>query len=78
MRVERWTPVLPWGSPESPTLLPLATWSPNLADTSDKYDTETLKPATGSMVTVLIPATDPANVTRPVAGAVTSVPTGTE
>lgn len=30
------------------------------------------------MVTVLIPATDPAKVTRPDAGALTSVPSSTE
>jgi hypothetical protein len=33
-----------------------------------------LNPATGSMVTDLIPATEPANVTRPEAGARTEVP----
>jgi hypothetical protein len=44
---------------------------------SDKYDNETLKPATGSMVTERIPATEPAKVTRPEAGARTAVPTGT-
>jgi hypothetical protein len=39
----------------------------------DKYDTETLVPATGSIVTVFIPATDPANVTIPPTGARTAV-----
>jgi hypothetical protein len=33
-------------------------------------------PATGSIVTVSMPATDPANVTRPELGARTIVPTG--
>jgi hypothetical protein len=37
-----------------------------------------LNPGTGSMVMVFIPATDPAKVTRPAAGAPTVVPTGTE
>ena len=36
-----------------------------------------MNPGTGSMVTDRIPATDPANVTRPEAGARTGVPDGT-
>jgi hypothetical protein len=36
-----------------------------------------LKPGTGSMVTDLIPATDPAKVTLPEAGARTADPAGT-
>jgi hypothetical protein len=36
-----------------------------------------LNPGTGSIVTVLMPATDPAKVTLPVAGAPTSDPNGT-
>jgi hypothetical protein len=43
----------------------------------DRYDKDTLKPGTGSMVTDLVPATDPANVTTPSAGAFTEVPAGT-
>jgi hypothetical protein len=39
---------------------------------SDRYDTETLNPGTGSMVTDLIPATEPAKVTRPEDAAWTS------
>lgn len=35
-------------------------------------------PGTGSMVTVSIPATEPAKVTTPEAGASTDVPKGTE
>lgn len=36
-----------------------------------------MNPETGSMVTDLIPATEPAKVTRPEAGAATGVPIGT-
>lgn len=36
-----------------------------------------MNPGTGSMVTERIPATDPAKVTRPEAGARTVVPDGT-
>ncbi len=35
----------------------------------DRYETEILKPGTASIVTDLIPATEPANVTIPDAGA---------
>jgi hypothetical protein len=51
---------------------------PEDTEISDRYDTETLKPATGSMVTERIPATEPAKVIRPEAGARTTVPAGTE
>jgi len=37
-----------------------------------------LNPGIGSMVTEVIPATEPANVTTPDAGASTGVPTGAE
>jgi len=43
----------------------------------ERYDTDTLSPATGSIVTDLIPATEPANVTSPATGARTVDPTGT-
>ena len=56
---------------------PRATTEPWLTSTVLRYDTDTLKPSTGSKVTDLIPATVPANVTSPSAGAMTSVPTGT-
>jgi hypothetical protein len=42
-----------------------------------RKERETLNPETGSMVTVFIPATVPAKVTRPVAGALTAVPADT-
>jgi len=48
-----------------------------VTSTSDRYETDTLRPGAGSMVTVLIPATEPAKVTTPDAGAATTVPTGT-
>lgn len=50
------------------------TVSPELTPTADRYDTETLYPDKGSIVTVLIPATDPAKVTRPLTGAATGSP----
>jgi hypothetical protein len=37
-----------------------------------------LNPGTGSIVTEIIPATEPANVTTPDAGARTGAPTGAE
>jgi hypothetical protein len=43
----------------------------------DRYDTDTFSPGTGSTVTESIPATLPAKVTRPEAGARTTVPEGT-
>jgi hypothetical protein len=41
-----------------------------------RYETDTLNPGTGSMVIDCIPATEPANVTTPVAGALTTAPGG--
>jgi hypothetical protein len=49
--------------------------SPAETSTSDRYDNDTLSPGTGSMVTVLIPATEPAKVILPEAGARTPAPT---
>lgn len=43
---------------------------------SARYETDTLRSGAGSMVTVLIPATEPAKLTTPDAGAKTGVPTG--
>ena len=76
MRTERWVPGRPWGIPEAPTREPRDTLSPTRTVISPRYDTETFMPATGSMVTVRMPATDPANVTLPELGARTTVPTG--
>jgi len=76
--VDMCTPSWPWGEPERPTTSPLSMSDPEDTEISDRYDTETLKPATGSMVTERIPATEPAKVTRPEAGARTAVPAGTE
>lgn len=56
-------------------MLPLDTQAPEVARTSDRYESDTLKPGTGSIVTVLIPATEPAKVTRPDTGARTVSPT---
>lgn len=55
--------------------VPLATQVPEPTPTSDRYESDTLKPGTGSIVTVLIPATEPAKVTRPDTGARTVSPT---
>jgi hypothetical protein len=41
----------------------------------ERNETETLNPGTGWMVTDNIPATDPAKVTTPEAGAITGCPT---
>lgn len=54
--------------------VPLATQAPDVTRTSDRYESDTLKPDTGSIVTVLIPATEPAKVTRPDTGARTVSP----
>lgn len=56
---------------------PLVTRVPLATETDRRYDTEIFKPGTGSTVTEFIPATEPAKVTTPEAGALTSVPTGT-
>jgi hypothetical protein len=56
---------------------PLATRVALDTETDDRYDTEIFKPETGSIVTEFMPATEPAKVTTPEAGALTSVPTGT-
>jgi hypothetical protein len=53
---------------------PRDTWDPVSTRTADKYETETLNPETGSMVTVRIPATEPAKMTFPDTGARTSSP----
>lgn len=58
-----------------PTVCPRRTYSPVLTPTLARYESETLNPATGSIVSVLIPATDPAKVTLPEAGALTCAPT---
>jgi hypothetical protein len=75
--VERWTPSTPWGAPASPIISPRSTTSPVDTEIRDKYETDTLNPGTGWMVTDLIPPTDPAKVTRPEAGACTPDPKGT-
>jgi len=69
-----WTPGVPWGDPAAPTADPRLTFDPEWTRTSDRYDSETLKPETGSMVTVFIPATEPAKVTSPETGARTVSP----
>ncbi len=56
-------------------MLPLAIHAPDVTNTSDRYESDTLKPDTGSIVAVLIPATEPAKVTRPDTGARTVSPT---
>ena len=73
--VERCTPGPPCGEPARPIDMPRETMAPDVTPTSDRYETDTLNPGTGSMVMVLIPATDPAKVTRPEAGATTVPPT---
>ena len=75
--VERCTPSSPWGEPALPTKSPRSTSLPDDTKITERYDSDTLKPGTGSMVTDLIPATEPANVTRPEAGARTAVPDDT-
>jgi hypothetical protein len=67
-----------WGVPAEPTTEPRVTCSPASTATSARYDKETLKAATGSMVTVFMPATDPANVTVPDTGARTGSPNRAE
>src|SRR5690606_18199689 len=74
---DMWTPGRPCGEPAWPTACPLVTWSPAVTSSSDRYETDTSRPGAGSMVTVLSPATEPAKVTTPDAGAATTVPTGT-
>ena len=64
--------------PDSPTIVPRVTRCPALTTRLDRYETETLNPGTGSIVTEIIPATDPAKVTIPDAGARTGVPTEAE
>ncbi len=54
---------------------PLATRAPEVTRTPDRYESDTLKPDTGSIVTVFIPATEPAKVIRPDTGACTVSPT---
>ena len=73
---ERWTPGVPWGIPDRPTTWPRTTRDPTGTSSEDKYETEILSPGVGSMVTVRMPATEPAKVTLPDAGALTAVPTG--
>lgn len=75
MRTDRWTPGVPCGEPAVPTGRPRVTLAPTDTPTSARYEADTLTPGIGSMVTVLIPATDPANVTTPDAGAATVSPT---
>jgi hypothetical protein len=72
--VERCTAGTPWESPEVPTLWPRETHWPAECARLSRKDRETLKPGTGSMVMVRIPATVPAKVTRPEAGARTVEP----
>lgn len=71
--MERWTAASPWADPDRATGEPAATRSPVDTSTSDRYETDTLNSPL-SMVTVSIPATDPANDTRPSRGATTVVP----
>jgi hypothetical protein len=66
--VEKWTPGMPCGVPALPRISPRATDCPVRTATSARYDTEALRPGTGSTVTVSMPATDPAKVTLPEAG----------
>ena len=47
-----------------------------VTSTLDRKDVETFSPETGATVTVIIPATVPAKLTRPATGALTTVPTG--
>ncbi len=70
-----WTPVRPCGVPTTPSTWPLLTRAPRVTSREERYDTETLKPGTGSTVTVSIPATDPAKVTVPETGDLTTAPT---
>lgn len=58
-----------------PTTSPRATREPEATCTSLRYERDTLNPETGSIVTVLMPATEPANVTFPETGALTASPT---
>lgn len=68
---------VPRSMPEVAITCPRLTEAPRVTWYPCRKETETLNPAAGSMVTDLIPATDPAKVTVPEAGARTSVPTGT-
>ncbi|MDF2729013.1 MAG: hypothetical protein K0T01_799 [Acidimicrobiia bacterium] len=72
--VDRWTPFTPWGDPDRPITSPRSTLDPDDCSISDKKLNDTLNPGTGSMVTDLIPATEPAKVIRPEAGARTCEP----
>jgi hypothetical protein len=74
--VDKCTPGRPWGVPASPSPSPRATHRPVATSTLDRYETETLNPGAGSKVTVIIPATVPAKLTRPDAGAMTTAPAG--
>ena len=66
-----WTPGTPWANPEWPITSPLRTQPPRCTTIEDRNETDTLSPGTGSIVTDRIPATDPAKVTLPEAGATT-------
>lgn len=66
---------MPWGEPELPTTSPAATGVPTGIDTSQRNEVDTLV-VPDRIVTVCIPATDPAKLTVPPIGALTAVPTG--
>ena len=67
--MDRCTPSVPCGDPDIATTSPRFTVAPEDTDIEDRYESDTLNPGTGSMVTVFIPATVPAKLTRPDAGA---------
>lgn len=69
IRADMCTPGVPCGVPALPTGSPRRIRCPVDTQTSDRYDTEILYPGTGSIVTVFIPATEPAKVTVPETGA---------
>lgn len=75
-RTERWVDGSPCARPETPIWSLRSTTWPTATPTTERYETETLMPPAASIVTELVPATLPANVTTPETGAATTVPTG--
>lgn len=63
------SPPTPWATPVEPTVVPRVTMAPAAVVIADRYETDTFRPGSISIVTDFIPATEPAKVTTPVAGA---------
>jgi hypothetical protein len=73
-RSDRWNAALPSWRPADPTAVPLTTNSPTTTEIAVRYEYEVRMPPPWSTVTVLRPATDPANEIVPEPMATTSLP----